>query len=262
MTEMRLQNKSAIVSGAGRGMGKAIALKLASEGADVAVADIVKENAEKTAMEIEASGRRSFSGKVDVRDKQSVNSFVDAATGKLGKLDIMVNVAGVLTLGSTINLREEDWDYVMDTNIKGTFLFSQAAAKQMVSQGKGGKIICISSNGGKSGFPFEAHYCASKHAVIGFVRSLALELAQHKVNVNAICPGYIVTDMHKLEMSSWAKLQGRTEEEVRREALATIPWGRMGTPEDIAKVAVFLASEDSEYMTGQAINVSGGNEMH
>jgi len=259
---LRLKDKVAIVSGAGRGIGKGIALKLASEGADVAIADINLQNAEKTAEEVRAMGRKSFAGKVDVRSRSEVGSFVDSAVKSLGRLDIMVNVAGVLTVESVVNLSEEDWDYVMDINMKGTFLFSQAAGRQMIAQGRGGKIICISSNGGKSGFPFEAHYCASKHAVIGFVRSLALELAKHKINVNAICPGYIVTDMHKLEISSWAKLQGKTEEDVRREALATIPLGRFGTPEDVAKVVVFLASEDSDYMTGQAINITGGNEMH
>lgn len=235
---------------------------MASEGADVAIGDINLENAEKTADEIRAIGRRSLAGKVDVRSRDEVAIFMESVVRAFGKLDIMVNGAGVLALGPVVSLSEEEWDYVMDVNMKGTFFFSQAAARQMIAQSKSGKIVCVSSVNGKSGFPFEAHYTASKHAVIGFVRSLALELARYRINVNAVCPGYIVTDMHKLEISSWAKLQGRTEEDVRREALASIPWGRFGTPEDVAKVVVFLASSDSEYMTGQAINVTGGNEIH
>ncbi len=259
---MRLSGKVAIVSGAGRGIGKRIALKFAEEGADVAVSGRTLENVQATAKEIEAMQRRSIPKRIDVRSRNETVNFVETVKKELGSVDILVNAAGVLTVESSLDLSEEDWDHVMDVNIKGTFLFSQAAARQMIAQGRGGKIICISSNGGKTGFPFEANYCASKHGVIGFVRSLALELARYKINVNAICPGYIVTDMHKFEIAKWAKLQGRSEEDVRKEALATIPWGRFGTPEDIAKVAVFLASEDSEYMTGQAINVTGGNEMH
>jgi NAD(P)-dependent dehydrogenase (short-subunit alcohol dehydrogenase family) len=259
---MRLSGKVAVVSGAGRGIGKGIALKFAEEGADVAVAGRTLENLQVTAREIKAMQRKSIPGRIDVRSRDDTFNFVETVKKEFGCVDILVNAAGVLTVESTLDLSEEDWDHVMDVNMKGTFLFSQAAARQMIAQGRGGKIICISSNGGKTGFPFESNYCASKHGVIGFVRSLALELARYKINVNAICPGYIVTDMHKFEISRWARLQGRSEEDIKKEALTTIPWGRFGTPEDIARVAVFLASEDSEYMTGQAINVTGGNEMH
>lgn len=259
---MRLKDKVSIVTGSGRGIGRGIALQFAKEGSNIVVADVKEDLARRTTEEIEAVGRQALPLKVDVRVNSEVDAVVNETLKKFGRVDVLVNVAGVLTVAPIVELSEEDWDFIMEVNIKGTFLCSRAVARQMIKQGSGGKIICISSNGGKSGFPFEAHYCASKHAVIGFVRSLALELASHKINVNAICPGYIVTDMHMFEATVWAKWMGKTVEQVRAESLATIPWGRFGTPEDIAKVAVFLASEDSEYMTGQALNVTGGNEMH
>jgi NAD(P)-dependent dehydrogenase (short-subunit alcohol dehydrogenase family) len=259
---MKLKDEVAIVVGSGRGIGRAIALRLAKEGSNVVIADVKEDLAEKTAEEIKSIGTKSLAVKVDVRSNDDIENMVQKTLENFGRIDILVNAAGVLTLAKVVDMTEEEWDFVMDVNAKGTFLCCRAIAKQMIRQGGGGKIINIISTNGKSGWPYEAHYTASKHAALGLTRCLALELAPYKINVNGICPGYTVTDMHEFEAASWAKLMGKTVEQVKAESLAAVPLGRFGVPDDIAKVVVFLASEDSDYITAQAINVCGGVEQH
>jgi acetoin reductase-like protein len=259
---MGLNGKVAIVTGGGAGLGRSIAIALAKDGAKVVVADIREDLSIKVASEIEALGGEALSVKVDVRSSAEIEKMVELTLEKFGGIDILVNNAGVLTVAPVVDLTEEEWEYVMGVNAKGTFLCSKIIAKQMIKQGRGGKIVNISSVNGKTGYPFEAHYTASKFAIVGFTMSLAKELAQYKINVNAVCPGCMKTDMHTLEFESWAKLMQVTVEELEKEFLKSIPLGRLAEPEDVAKVVVFLCSDNANYMTGQAINVCGGLEMH
>ena len=260
---MKLLDRVAIITGSGSGVGRAIALAFAKEGANVVVADVKEELARRTATEIEAIGRRALAIKVDVRFAREIDRVIQKTLEKFGKIDILVNNAGVNMMASAINLTEEEWDYVMDVNAKGVFLCSKAVAKQLIKQGNGGKIINISSNSGKTGEPYQAHYCASKFAIIGLTQSMALELAPHKINVNAICPDFVEeTDMQTQLTNLEAKLRRISPEEVKKRKLSSIPVGRMAKPEEVAKAVVFLASDDASYMTGQAINFSGGVEVH
>jgi len=256
---MRLENKIAIVTGAGRGIGRAIALALAKDGASVVVSDINLQEANEVAKEIEALGRKSQAVKTDVTNKKDVDELFKKTLEKFSTLDIMVSNAGVSSMEYVIDMSEEKWDFNLDVNLKGTFLVTQAAAKQMISQQKG-KIICTASMAGKGGVATQAHYNASKHGVIAYVKSLAQELAPFGINVNSICPGSIKTSMQDREVQWSAQIRGAgaTAEDIREEMANFTPLGRIGLPEDVAKVVVFLASDDAAFMTGQAINVTGG----
>lgn len=256
---MRLENKVAVVTGAGRGIGKAIALALAKEGANVVIADINIQEAELVAKEIEELGRKSLAVKTDVTIKKEVDDLIIKTLEKFSILDILVSNAGVSSMEYVIEMPEEKWDFNMDVNLKGTFLVTQAAAKQMIKQQKG-KIICTASMAGKGGVATQAHYNASKHGVVAYVKSLAQELAPYGINVNSICPGSIKTSMQDREVQWSAQIRGAgaTAEDIREEMANFTPIGRIGLPEDIAKVVVFLVSDDAAFMTGQAINVTGG----
>ena len=256
---MRLENKIAVVTGAGRGIGKAIALALAKEGANVVVSDINLQEANQVAKEIEALGQKSQAIKTDVTNKKDVDELIKKTIDRFGTLDILVSNAGVSSMEYVIDMPEEKWDFNMDVNLKGTFLVTQAAAKQMISQQKG-KIICTASMAGKGGVAAQAHYNASKHGVVAYVKSLAQELAPFGINVNSICPGSIKTSMQDREVEWSAQIRGAgaTAEDIRSELANFTPLGRIGLPEDVAKVVVFLASDDAAFMTGQAINVTGG----
>ena len=199
--------------------------------------------------------------KVNVTDADQVNQAVRSTVQKLGGVDILVNCAGTHSSILFKDMTEKDWDSVNDVNAKGTFLCCRAVVKEMIKRG-GGRIINIASDAGKTGHPTEAHYVASKHSVIGLTKVLALELAKDNLRINAICPGYADTPMLRKIFGELAQIQGKTQEEVVKEIIATIPVGRLGTPEDIAKVAAFLASDDAEYVNGQSIGVCGGLEMH
>lgn len=261
---MRFSNKVVIVTGGNSGIGKACSLMFAREGADVVETYHANhEKAMKTAREIDEMGGRSLILKVDVRSSLAVERLVHETLEKFGKIDILVNNAGVITQGNVIDLSEEDWDFVMDVNAKGVFLCSKAVARQMINQGQGGKIINIASCAGKTGAKFLAHYCASKAAVILFTQSFALELASYKINVNAVCPGVIYgTDLQERILTTESKLRGITREEMLKLKISWIPLGKVGKPEDVAKAVLFLASKNADYITGQAINVSGGCELH
>lgn len=258
---MRFQEKVVTITGAGMGIGRAIALAFAREGGKIVIGDYNTGAAEETAKMVRDLGREAEVLKMDVRVKKDCESLVNLAVNKFGRLDIAVNNAGVSTMNWVKDLTEEEWDYNMDVNAKGVFLCCQAQINQFIKQGGGGKIVNIASLAAKRPVILLAHYVASKYAVLGFSRSLALEVAKYKINVNCVCPGLVKTSMQEREVRWEAKLRGISEEEVRRQYLESIPLGRLEEPEDVAKVVLFLASEDADYMTGQGINVTGGMEM-
>ena len=256
---MRLERKTVIVTGAGRGIGRAIALSLAKEGANIVISDINLKEAKQVAKEIEDLGQTSLAVKTDVTSKNDINELMNKTIEKFSSLDILISNAGVSSMENVIDMPEEKWDFNMDVNLKGTFLVTQAAAKHMISQQKG-KIICTASMAGKGGVATQAHYNASKHGVVAYVKSLAQELAPYGITVNSICPGSIKTSMQDREVQWSANIRGAgtTPENIREEMANFTPLGRIGLPEDVAKVVVFLATDDSAFMTGQAINVTGG----
>lgn len=259
---MKLKGKVALVTGASRGIGRAVALRLAQEGADVVVNYHSNfQAANQVAGKIKNIGQRALVVKANVANGNEVNEMVNSALEKFGKINILVNNAGIELVGPFVDLREEDWDAMFNTNVKGCFLCCRAVAKHMIKQ-KGGKIINIASMLGKIGYESFAAYCATKFAVIGFTQSIALELAPYNINVNAVCPGSVDTDMLKKEFEDLAKQQGILVEEVRAKNISGIPLGRLEKPEDVAGLVAFLASDDSDYMTGQAINICGGVIMH
>jgi NAD(P)-dependent dehydrogenase (short-subunit alcohol dehydrogenase family) len=248
--KMKLDNKTAIVTGARRGIGRASALALAREGANVIVSDISQDDCQKVVTEIECLGRRGLALKCDVSSRVEIEDMLGRTMGEFGRIDILVNNAGVITFKPFLELTEEDWDSTLNVNLKGQFLCAQAVAKEMVKN-KWGRIIniaSISSGGSGIAFPLIAHYTASKGGVMALTEALALELTPKGINVNAVCPGAIDTDMTK-----GVKESGQVEQ-----VLLRIPKGRLGQPEDIANLVVFLASDDSDYISGAAIVIDGG----
>ncbi len=243
---MKLKNKVAIVTGAGQGIGRAIALALAREGAKVVVGDISNKEGE-VAKEIEGFGSEALAVKADIWNRKETEEMAKAAIDKFGRIDILVNNAGIYPFKSLVEMEEEDWDRVLGVNLKGVFNCTKAVLPQMI-QHKSGIIINISSTVGTVvGYPNFAHYAASKAGIIGFTRTAALELAQHGIRVNAIAPGVIETPGTKA-----------LGEETLKQIEQTIPLKRIGQPQDIANLAVFLATETSSYITGQVIIVDGG----
>jgi len=248
----------AIITGGGRGIGRGIALAFAKEGADIVIGDIRFQKAREVAKEIKALGRGALPLKVDVTKNGQVNDMVEKTFDEFGRIDILVNNAGIISKTYVKDMDEKSWDAVISVNLKGTFLCSKAVIPYMIKQ-RSGKIINISSIAGKRGSVGLAHYCASKFGVIGFTQSLALELAEYNINVNAICPGILETYMWTDVLTPWrAKKEGLPEEEAWQKTIDAIPLGRPQMPEDIGRMAVFLASEDARNLTGQAINVCGG----
>ena len=275
-----LTGKVALVTGAGgkNGIGRAIATRLAQEGADVAVNDITEhpyaadqadwQGLPDVVREIEAIGRRAISVVADVSDAKQVGEMVDKTVAHFGKIDILVNNAGTIAGKDrvpVVDLTEEDWDRVQRVNVKGVFLCSQAVARHLIGQGTGGKIINISSVTGKQGSARYAAYSASKFAVIGFTQSLAHELAASHVNVNAICPSLVDTErvghLAAALMPEALSPEEQRSEFARRNA-AAVPLGRLAEGEDVAKMAAFLASDEAAYLTGLAVTVSGGSMMY
>jgi len=247
---MRLNNKTAIITGARRGIGRAIALALAREGANVVVSDISQEDCQKVVGEIEKFGRKGLALKCDVISSNDVEDMVKRTLAEFGRVDILINNAGILTFKPFLELTDEDWDKTLNVNLRGQFLCARAAARVMVKN-KWGRIIniaSISSGGCGIAFPLIAHYTASKGGVMALTEALALELTPQGINVNAICPGAIDTDMAK----------GTKESGQLAQVLARIPKGRLGQPEEIASLAVFLASKEADYISGAAIVVDGG----
>jgi len=240
------ENKTAIVTGASKGIGYGIALALAKEGANVVLADVDESGNENAAKEIEeATNSKCLAVSCDVSKKEDVDDFIKASVEKFGAVDILVNNAGIFPFKPFLELTEADWDKVLDINLKSIFLCSQAAAKVMKD---GSKIISISSIASLIGFEGLTHYCASKGGINGLTRALALELAPKKINVNAIAPGLISTP----------GANAGVDDETTKQMVAQIPWNRKGLPEDIANAVVYLSSQQSDYVTGQVIVVDGG----
>jgi len=256
---MRLEGKVAIVTGGAQGIGRAICLRFATEGAHVVVADLKLDGAQAVAEEIHAAGGRSIAVAVDVRNQQQVERMVEAAVMSFGGLDILVNNAGVGKIIPFLETTEADWDFIFDVNCKGLLWCSQAAARRMIEQGRGGKIINLASQAGRRGEALVLAYCASKACVISMTQSMALALAPYKINVNAIAPGIVDTPFWDEVDRQFAQLLGWEVGEPKRRFTAQIPLGRIEQPEDVAGAAVFLASSDADYITQQCLNVDGGN---
>lgn len=244
MPRYELVGQVVAVTGAGRGIGRAIALRLAREGAAVVVTDIDDVNAAQVAGEIQAEGGQASALKVDVTRKVDAEQMVREAVDRFGRLDILVNNAGIGAVGPLIDTTEEMWDALMSVNAKGVLLCSQAAARQMIAQGQGGRIIINASGAGKiapgKNTPLGA-YAASKHAVVGLTKQLGLELSTHQILVNCVCAGIVDTPMWDLIDRETAKLQGKPVGSVVADAVAGIPLGRIQQPEDVANMVAFLA---------------------
>ena len=260
---MRLLNQSAIVTGAGQGLGEALALRLAQEGCDVLIADINEAKARDAAAKIaDQTGRNVIGFASDVTNADSCEQMANAAVSAFGKLDILVANAGILKAGDVTELAPNDFRRVIEVNLTGYFLSAQAVARVMVAQ-KSGSIVQINSKSGKKGSFRNSAYAASKFGGIGLTQSLALDLAPHGVRVNALCPGNLLDGSLWQDslFDQYAQTQGLTREQVRAKYEGQVPLGRGATYADIAGVMVFLCSPDAAYMTGQAINVTGGQEM-
>ncbi|HEY5296951.1 MAG TPA: 3-oxoacyl-[acyl-carrier-protein] reductase [Verrucomicrobiae bacterium] len=245
----QLENQFAVVTGAGRGIGRAIALKFASEGADVVCVSRTQENSEKVADEIRALGKKAWALAVDVSDSKAVETAAEKILADCGKVDILVNNAGVTRDGLLMRMSDEDWDTVLNTNLKGAFLFTKAFFRTFAKQ-RAGSIINISSVIGLIGNAGQSNYAASKAGLIGFTQSVAREIAGRGVTVNAIAPGFIETDMT-------AELNA----ELKANILKQIPLGKFGSADNIADAALFLASSSARYITGQVLTVDGGMVM-
>jgi len=245
----QLTNQIAVVTGAGRGIGRAIALKFAAEGADVVCVSRTAENSGKVAAEIRAFGRKAWAFAVDVADSAAVNAAAEKILAECGKVDILVNNAGVTRDGLLMRMSDADWDTVLNTNLKGAFLFTKAFFRAFARQ-RAGRIINISSVIGLIGNAGQCNYAASKAGLIGFTQSVARELAGRGVTVNAIAPGFIETDM-----------TSELKEELKANVLKQIPMGRFGSADDIASAALYLASPSARYITGQVLTVDGGMVM-
>jgi D-sorbitol dehydrogenase (acceptor) len=256
---MRLENKIAIVTGGGSGIGRGISLRLAEEGAAVAVADLDLDAANHVAGEIAANGGRAIGVQVDVRKQDAVQAMVDSTVRAYGGIDILVNNAGVGKIIPFFETTEQDWDFMFDVNGKGVLFCSQAVAKVMIEQGRGGKIVNLASQAGRRGEALVLAYCASKACVISMTQSMALALAEHKINVNAVAPGIVDTPFWDEVDKQFAKLLNMEIGEPKRTFTKSIPLGRIEQPEDVAGAVVFLASSDADYITQQCLNVDGGN---
>ncbi len=250
---MKLKDKVAIITGARRGIGFGVAQEMAKEGAKIVISDIDQKECENACKTLTKKYHtKTLAVKCDVSKKEEVENLINQTIKKFKRIDILVNNAGIVKFGPLIGKTEEDWDLTLDINLKGVFLCTQAAAKHMIKQ-KSGKIISIASIAGFVGFDNISDYCASKGGIVTMTKEFALELAPHNINVNAIAPGIIQTKMTKSMLE---------DKKTKESLLAQTPLGRVGTPEDIGKAAVFLASNDSSFVTGHTLVVDGGWLSH
>ena len=261
MPNYELDDQGAIVTGGGVNIGRGIALRLAREGASVTIADVDAQAGESVAAEIRDAGGRAVSVPTDVSDKSQVDRMVQETVAEFGRLDIMVNNAGVLSLALAIDVEEADWDRHFAVNTKGVLFCSQAAARQMIEQGHGGRIITIVSTAGRlpsfRDSPL-ASYVASKHATMGLIKQMSQEVAPEGILMNAVFPGIVDTDMLRSMHRDVAGKTGEEYEEVRERVLELIPLGRYQTADDVANMVAFLASADANYSVGQAFDANGG----
>jgi len=246
---MRFENKVVFITGGGRGIGRSIAMLFAQEGADIVIGDVNMADAEKACLDIEAMGRKSLALELDVTDYQKVEAGVNKILDKFAKVDILVNNAGITKDNLMLRMSDADWDAVIKVNLKGTFNCTKAVSRVMMKQ-RSGKIINIASIIGIIGNAGQANYSASKAGIIALTKTTAKEFASRNININAVAPGFIQTDMT-------AKLS----EDVKQKMLAMIPLNKLGSPNDVANACLFLASEDAAYITGQTIVVDGGMVM-
>lgn len=260
---MSLENKVALVTGAGRGMGRSISLALAVEGTNVAISDINAEEVEDTRTAVRELGPQSLAIHADVGELDDIDRMVRETVDQFGRIDILVNNAGITRYIHIMDVMEEDWDRIHRVNAKGSFFTMQRVAKELIRQGQGGRIINIASIAGKgySGTS-NAAYAASKGAVIAMTYIAASQLGPHDINVNAICPGSTITAMAESTMEGRAQATGVPVSDLRARRAERIPIGRANEPEDIAAMAVFLAGQGARNITGQTFNVDGGLVMH
>ena len=271
--EQRLIDKVAIVTGSGHGIGKAVALRLAREGADIAVADIDIKSAEHTVREILDAGRKAAAFSIDLADISQIQPMVERVVDEFSRIDILVNAAGVVQTKPFLEITEDEWDHVLDTNLKGTVFCMQAVAAQMIKQvpkkvreaGRAdksyGKIINLSSISGRRGRALQTAYAASKAAIISVTQSAALAFKAYNINVNAIAPSVVPTPMWEQIDKEYSRILGKEPGQSMKEFIEQIPLKRAGSPEDIAAAVAFLCSFDSDYITGQTLNIDGGFEM-
>jgi NAD(P)-dependent dehydrogenase (short-subunit alcohol dehydrogenase family) len=255
---MRLNGKVAVVTGGAGGIGQAIVERYVQEGATVAVADRSMAAAEALAHTL---GKGAFAIELDVTRQDSIDAMVGAVVDRTGGIDILVNNAAVFDMAPVLDVTERSYDFVFGVNTKGMFFTLQAVARHMVDRGRGGKIINMASQAGRRGEALVSIYCASKAAVISLTQSAGLDLIKHRINVNGIAPGVVDTPMWQEVDALFARYENRPAGEKKRLVGEAVPYGRMGRPEDHAGAAVFLASDDAEYVVAQTLNVDGGNWM-
>jgi len=256
------ENKNVFITGAAGGIGKAISMAFAKEGAKIALIDLDEKGLEESFKESKSKKTVIKTYLLDVTKEKMVKDVVSKVLEDFLCIDILVNNAGVSTMNWFWELTEEEWDFNMNVNVKGVWLVTKHIVPHMIERKKG-KIVNIASMAAKMGAPLLAHYSASKFAVVGLTQSIAKELAPYRINVNSVCPGFVKTSMQEREIAWEAKLQNIKElEKVREEYIKQTPLGRLCYPEDVAKTVLFLSSENADFITGQAINVTGGACMH
>src|SRR2546422_11699535 len=258
---MELDGQIAIVTGAGRGIGRATALELAKMGAAIVVAELDRAGADRTASEVKGLGRRVLIVPTDVASRADLQAMADRARGEFGRIDVLVNNAGIYRAALPLDVTEEHWDAIMTVNARAVFFASQAVLPVMISQRRGA-IVNLASMAGKIGSPNNLPYNVSKAALVSLTKSLALAHAKEGIRVNCVCPGFVETDMWTRVARDQGAVMGISAEEFTRRRAQTVPLGRMERPEDVAAVIGFLASDRAGYMTGQALSVDGGLVMH
>ncbi|WP_420232375.1 L-iditol 2-dehydrogenase [Pseudomonas sp. ABY48] len=254
----RLEGKSALVTGAARGIGRTFAQAYINEGATVAIADIDLERAQATAAEL---GDSAYAVKMDVTDQASIDQAIEAVVARVGKLDILINNAALFDLAPIVEITRQSYERLFSINVAGTLFTLQAAARQMIRQGHGGRIINMASQAGRRGEALVGVYCATKAAVISLTQSAGLDLIKHRINVNAIAPGVVDGEHWDGVDALFACHEKLPLGEKKRQVGQQVPYGRMGTAQDLAGMAIFLASAESEYVVAQTYNVDGGNWM-
>jgi len=255
---MRLEGKSALITGAAQGIGRGFAQAYIREGATVAIADIHLKAAEQTAAEL---GDAAYAVHIDVSDQKTIDAAIGEVVEKAGKLDILINNAALFDAAETVDITRASYDKLYAVNVGGTIFTLQAAAKQMIKQGHGGKIINMASQAGRRGESLVLVYCSTKAAVISLTQSAGLNLIKHGINVNAIAPGVVDGEHWKHVDSMFAKLEGKKAGQKKAEVEADVPAGRFATPDDLTGMAIFLASAESDYILSQTYNVDGGQWM-